>query len=405
MTLLASLRVALRAMGSNPLRSALTTLGVIIGVAAVVTTVSIGAGARRSVEDQLSALGTNLLIIFPGRVTGPGGIGQGLGSVQTLTWDDARAIQESLPDVEAVTAELSRPARVVAGSLNDTTTVSGVTPTFPQVRNWRPAEGVFFGEEEMRARSRVAVLGETVRQTLFPNTDPLGQQIRINRELFTVIGVMEPKGSSGFADRDDVVFVPLSTAQKRLFGADFVRTIYVKVQDAARMDAVASQVDLLLRLRHRIREDQESDFVIRNQADLVQAFTGVTRTITLLLSAIAAVSLVVGGIGIMNIMLVSVTERTREIGIRKAVGATRRDILLQFLVESVLLSVGGGVVGILVAIAAARAVSAAAGWLTIVTPGAVGMAFLFAVAVGIFFGLYPAQRAARLDPIVALRYE
>ncbi|MDR7444804.1 MAG: ABC transporter permease, partial [Armatimonadota bacterium] len=315
------------------------------------------------------------------------------------------AIQSSLPDVEAVAAEFSRPAQVVAGPYNDTTNISGVTPSFPEVRNWHPVEGTFFGEMEMRTRARVAVIGQTVRETLFPDRDPLGQPIRINRVLFTVIGVMERKGSTGFGDRDDVVFVPLSTAQKRLFGVDHVRAVYVKVRDASRMDAVAAQVESLIRTRHRIREDQESDFVVRNQAEVVQAFTGVTQTITLLLGAIAAVSLVVGGIGIMNIMLVSVTERTREIGIRKAVGATPRDILLQFLVESVLLSVGGGLLGIGVALLATRAISGFAGWMTVVTPQAVVLAFGFAVAVGLFFGLYPAYRAARLDPIAALRYE
>lgn len=405
MTLLASVRIALRALAANPLRSLLTTLGVIIGVGAVVTTVGIGAGARSSVEEQLTALGTNLLTVLPGRVAGPGGIGFGLGTVQTLTWEDAQAIHAALPDVEAVAAEFSRPAQVVAGPYNDTTNISGVTPSFVEVRNWRPVEGAFFGELEMRTRARVAVIGQTVRETLFPDRDPVGQPIRINRVLFTVIGVMERKGSTGFGDRDDVVFVPLSTAQQRLFGVDHVRAVYVKVRDASRMDAVAAQVESLLRTRHRIREDQESDFVVRNQAEVVQAFTGVTQTITLLLGAIAAVSLVVGGIGIMNIMLVSVTERTREIGIRKAVGATPQDILLQFLVESVLLSVGGGLLGVGVALLATRAISGFAGWMTVVTPGAVVLAFGFAVAVGLFFGLYPAYRAARLDPIAALRYE
>jgi putative ABC transport system permease protein len=405
-SLAASVRVALRALLGNPLRSLLTTLGVIIGVAAVVTTVGIGAGARRSVEEQLTALGTNLLTVLPGRVEAPGRVGFGLGSAQTLTWDDALAIQRQVPEVEAVAAEFSRSAQVVAGPYNDTTNVSGVTPTFPDVRNWHPVEGTFFTDQDLRGRARVAVLGQTVREALFPGGDsPVGQTIRINRALFTVIGVMERKGSTGFGDRDDVVFVPLSTAQKRLFGVDHVRAVYVKVRDAASMDAVAARVEGLLRERHRIPEDAEPDFVVRNQADVVQAFTGVTQTITLLLGAIAAVSLVVGGIGIMNIMLVSVTERTREIGIRKAVGATRRDILLQFLVEAVLLSVGGGLVGVAVGVAAARTVSAVAGWTTVVTAQAVALAFGFAAAVGLFFGLYPAHRAASLDPIVALRYE
>ncbi|MDR5682427.1 MAG: ABC transporter permease [Armatimonadota bacterium] len=405
MTLRASVRIAVRSLLANPLRSMLTALGVIIGVAAVVTTIGIGTGARHSVQDQLTQLGTNLLTVIPGRQTGPGGIGQGLGTVQTLTEADARAILESLPDVEAVTAEFSRSAQVVAGSYNDVTTVSGVTESFPEVRNWHPVEGTFFGETDLTSRARVAVIGKTVRDTLFPDGEAVGQQIRIQRVAFTVIGVMESKGATGFGDRDDVVFVPLTTAQRRLFGVNHVRAIYVKVRDAGLMNEVQEQVEALLSSRRRIPEGGEPDFVIRNQADLVQTFQGVTQTITTLLSAIAAVSLVVGGIGIMNIMLVSVTERTREIGIRKAVGATRRAILVQFLVEAVTLSAVGGAVGILLAVAATRAISAVAGWVTIITPWAVVMAFSFAAAVGVFFGLYPAQRAASLDPIVALRYE
>lgn len=405
MQLISSARIALRALAANPLRSALTTLGVIIGVAAVVTTISIGTGARESVQAQISVLGTNLLTVIPGRVSTPGGIGQGGGTVQTLTLQDSQAIGDSLSDVEAVTAELSRSAQVVAGPYNDVITISGVTPSFPRVRDWQATEGAFFDEREMRSRGRVALLGKTARETLFPDADPIGQRIRINRVNFTVIGVMESKGASAFSDRDDVIFIPLPTAQKRLFGVDFVRAIYIKVVDQGRMERVIEQVEGVLTARHQIAEGAEPDFSIRNQADAVQAFVGVTRTITTLLAGIAAVSLVVGGIGIMNIMLVSVTERTREIGIRKAVGATRRNILIQFLVEAVTLSVAGGAIGILVALVASRAISALAGWSTIITPWAVLMAFGFAAAVGIFFGLYPAQRAASLDPIAALRYE
>ncbi len=405
MPLRASIRIAVRALALNPLRSVLTALGVIIGVAAVVSTISIGTGARESTREQISALGTNLLTVIPGRVSSPGGIGQGVGTAQTLTWEDGEAIAESLEDVEAVAGEFNRPAQVVAGSSNDISTVSGVTPTFPEVRNWQPVEGSFFGDREVQSRARVAVIGKTVKDNLFPDGDAIGQRIRVNRVVFTVIGVMESKGASGFGDRDDIVFVPLSTAQKRLFGADFVRALYVKVRSPDRMDEVMGQVENLLSSRHRIPDGSEPDFFIRNQADVVQAFQSVNSTITLLLGIIAAVSLIVGGIGIMNIMLVSVTERTREIGIRKAVGATRRNILVQFLVEAVALSVTGGLLGVLLGVGASRAITRLAGWATIITPWAVLLAFGFAAGVGIFFGLYPAQRAAALDPIEALRSE
>jgi putative ABC transport system permease protein len=398
-----SVRVALRAVSVNALRAILTALGVIIGVGAVVATVSIGAGAKQSVAAQVEALGTNLLTVFPGQA-GQFGVSAG-SAVQTLTYEDGLAIQEGVAGVSAMGAEYGRTAQVVYGNQNTSTQVLGETPNFPQVRNWQVAGGHFFTDDDLKQRTRVALVGQTVAKILFGDSDPLGQRIKINRTTFTVIGVMDAKGTNGFQDRDDVVFVPLTTAQKRLFGVTHVRTLYVKVHSDAEMDAAQRAIDMLLRNRHRIRERGDGDYTIRNQADVLATFQGVTRTITLMLASVEAVSLVVGGVGIMNIMLVSVTERTREIGLRKAVGATRGHILGQFLVESVVLSVLGGLIGILLGVGASHLISVTFGWSTIVTLASVVMAFAFAAAVGMFFGIYPAERAAALDPIAALRYE
>jgi len=401
-----SVQIAVRALGANKLRAVLTMLGVIIGVGAVVTMVSIGQGARASVAQQVQSLGSNLLTVFPGSA-GQGGIRQGAGSLRTLTLDDAAAIAAEIGQVEAVSAEFSRNAQVVHGSENVNTTVSGVTPQFQEVRNTFVTDGAFFTGADMASRARVAVLGRTVVEDLFGDRAavPLGSTIKINRVTFTVIGVLEEKGATGFNDRDDIILIPLSTAQRRLFGVDHVRAVYVKVRTAGEMDGTLGDVETLLRGRHRIEPGEDSDFTIRNQADIIATFQSVTQTMTLLLGGIAAVSLLVGGIGIMNIMLVSVTERTREIGIRKAVGATRRDILSQFLVEALVLSLTGGFIGLLLGMGGSELISRFAGWTTLVSPASLVLAVTFAASVGIFFGIYPARRAAALDPIVALRYE
>ncbi len=403
MNLLMSIRIALRAIGVRKLRAALTALGVIIGVAAVVATLSIGTGAKQAVTAQIQALGSNLITVFPAQA-GQFGVTSG-GQVQTLKYEDGLAIKAAVPEVEDVSAEFGRAAQVVNGNQNTFTQVLGETPNFPGVRDWPVASGKFIGEDDLRTRARVAVIGQTVARDLFGDTDPLGARIKVNRQTFTVIGLMGPKGSNGFQDRDDIVFVPLTTAQKRLYGVEFVRTLYAKVRSDEEMEIAQTKLDAVLRERHRIPAGADGDYNVRNQADILATFQGVTQTITLMLGSVAAVSLIVGGIGIMNIMLVSVTERTREIGLRKAVGATRSNILLQFLVESVVLSVLGGLIGVMLGVGASRMITTAFGWATVITPTSIALAFGFAAAVGVFFGIYPAQRAAALDPIVALRYE
>jgi putative ABC transport system permease protein len=405
-----NLRVALRALRVNRLRTGLATLGIIIGVGAFVASGAIGAGAQARIASQIRSLGSNLIIILSGSVTS-GGIRLGSGTQLTITEDDATAIAREVRAVLVSAASVRGVGQVVYGNQNWSTAVQGVTPAYEIARDWPVVEGKFIGPEDVDAATKVAVVGQTVAQNVLAGVDPIGQVIRIRNVPFTVIGVLGFKGQSSWGqDQDDVVLVPMTTAKKRVIGvaqanARAVNAISVKIRDGEDIAEAEDEIRALLRQRHRLQPDQDDDFYLRNLADVLETQERSAKVMTNLLYAIATVSLLVGGIGIMNIMLVSVTERTREIGLRMAVGARGQDILAQFLVEAVILALIGGVLGVAAGIGAARVVSYLAEWSTVIQPGAVPAAFLFASAVGVFFGFYPAWKASRLDPITALRYE
>jgi putative ABC transport system permease protein len=402
--------MALGALRVNKMRTALTMLGIIIGVAAVIAMVSVGAGAQERIAEQIRSMGSNLIVIFPGAQTS-GGIRWGLGSQQTLTEEDSRAIAIEVPAVEVAAPTVRGSAQTVFGNLNWSTVIQGVTPEYLDAREWGMASGRMFGPQDVDAAAKVAVLGETVWQSLFGGSDPIGQTIRIKKVPFTVVGVLEPKGQSAWGqDQDDLILIPLSTAKRKVLGSTrsnprSVGSITLRVRDAALMGEAEDQVRALLRQRHRLQTGQDDDFQVRLLAEMFAAQEESARVMTALLAAIASVSLLVGGIGIMNIMLVSVTERTREIGLRMAVGARGRDILAQFLVEALTLSAVGGVLGVGIGVLAAVVIGYWAEWSTDISLQAVAMAFAFAGVIGVFFGFYPAQKASRLDPIEALRYE
>ncbi len=400
-----TLRIALRALGRNKLRSFLTMLGIIIGVGAVIAMVAIGEGAKALVRSQIASLGTNVLVIVPGTIT-QGGVRTGFGGVRTLVDGDAKAIMEEVPAVALASPTLRRGEHVVVGNLNWATLAQGVAPEFQQIRDWQVEEGRFINEADVASAAKVALVGRTVADTLFGSEDPVNQVIRIRKIPFRVIGVLAPKGQTSHGtDQDDVVMIPYTTMQKRIMGITHVQSIVVAAVSAERTQEAQQLITVLLRQRHRIQPDQDDDFFIRNLSDIAEAATNTARVMAILLGSIASVSLLVGGIGIMNIMLVSVTERTREIGIRMAVGARSRDIMRQFLVEAVVMAATGGIIGIVLGIGSSTLLNRLAQWPTLISPGIVTVAFLFSGAVGVFFGFYPAQKAARLDPIEALRYE
>ncbi|MBC7263355.1 MAG: ABC transporter permease [Chloroflexi bacterium] len=411
MNVIESVKIALQSIASNKLRAGLTMLGIIIGVGAVIALVAAGAGAQAQVTERFESLGSNLLVISPGRVF-VRGVSMGVASAQSLTNDDVEAITRLANSVSAIAPEYSTRAQVVYGNKNTQTTVLGVTPEYLTVRNWQIARGRFIEELDLKSQAKVVVLGASVVEDLFGEAmliDPLGKTIKINRQNYEIVGIMASKGTAGgFQNLDDQVFIPLSTAQIKFGGAGnrSLQAINVQVVSADKMDLAQAELTAILRASHGLTMGQADDFIIQNQAQIVEMVQETSQTFTMLLSSIAAISLVVGGIGIMNIMLVSVTERTREIGIRKAVGAKRRDILAQFLVEAVVLSLTGGLVGVLAGYGAARVVTPLLGGTrALVTPESVIMALSVSIAVGLFFGIYPASRAAALNPIDALRYE
>jgi len=403
---LESILIALEGLKVNKLRSLLTMLGIIIGVAAVVAMVSIGLGVQQKIQNSIAGLGSNLLIVMPGSSKPTGGVRQAAGSNITLTNQDSKAIAREISGINYIAPTVSQQYQIIYGNQNWNTSVTGTTPEYLQIRNYTIAEGSFFSSNDENARSRVAILGQTVATSLFGAVSPVGKTVRINKAPFRVVGVLESKGQSSMGqDQDDLVLVPLSTAQERLMGITYLNSISIQVESDKVIDKVQQDITVLLRNRHRLAVAATDDFSVRNLTALMATAKETTGTITIFLGAVAAISLLVGGIGIMNIMLVSVTERTREIGIRKALGATYKNILLQFLIEAIVISVTGGLVGILLGVGAAYAVSYFATWQTVISALAIVVAFGVTVLIGLFFGIYPARKAALLEPIDALRYE
>ena len=405
MKMLNILLSAFRALQRNKMRSFLTMLGIIIGVAAVIAMLAIGQGAEYSVKQQIAALGTNVLMVFPGAQQ-QGGVRFGAGSAVTLTEDDAQAIARECPAVQYISPGAFSGGQVIAGNLNWATSIQGVGADYLEIRQWSVDYGEFFTEQDIKGAAKVCVLGKTVADNLFPESSPVDQTIRIRNVPFKVVGVLTKKGQNAMGqDQDDVILAPYTTVIRRLSHWQNLRYILVSATSLNSINSAQQQISELLRMRHKIAPYDADDFTIRNQTDLATTATATTQILTILLASIASVSLLVGGIGIMNIMLVSVTERTREIGIRMSIGARGRDILTQFLIEALVLSLLGGIVGIIFGTVGSSVISSIAKWPTIITAFSIVLSFGFSICIGIFFGFYPARKAALLNPIDALRYE
>jgi putative ABC transport system permease protein len=407
-TLIQSLLIALRALRVNKMRALLTMLGIIIGIAAVIAMVAIGSGASKMISDQISSIGSNLLLVLPGSTTS-GGLRTGSGGAPTLTYDDAKAIKAECPSVGAVAPTVRGSAQIVYGNQNWSTIVMGAIPEMLTVRDWPLSAGRNISQSDVDGATKNCLIGQTVALNLFGDDDPIGKVIRIKKIPFTVVGVLVRKGQSPQGtDQDDTIFVPLRTAQRKLFGTQFpnsVNAIMIQAKDADVLKQAEEEVTALLNQRHRIGPSRDPDFTVRNLSEILAVSEQSSKVMSILLGAVASISLIVGGIGIMNIMLVSVTERTREIGIRMAIGAKQRDILLQFLTEAVLLTTLGGAIGMILGVVGAKLVASLLGWPTLISFQAIVIAFGFSAGVGIFFGFYPARKAAGLNPIDALRYE
>ncbi|MBE6086121.1 MAG: FtsX-like permease family protein [Selenomonas ruminantium] len=400
-----SFQMALISLYANKMRSLLTMLGIIIGVAAVIALVSVGMGVRSNVTNSIASLGSNMLIISPGS-SNRGGVRGAAGSMQTLKYDDAKAIKDKIKNIDYVSPSVSSSYQIVYGNNNWKTSVQGVTAEFMSIRSLTIGYGSFITADDMNKRNRVAVIGTTVASNLFAKENPVGKNIRINNQPFKVIGLLESKGQSSVGqDQDDVIYIPLTTAQERMLGITYVQSINVQVSSQEKMEQVQAEIENLLRSRHHILAGKDDDFNVRNLTSLMETVNQSTSMLTLLLGAIAGISLIVGGIGIMNIMMVSVTERTREIGIRKALGATFMNIMTQFLIESMVIGIIGGIIGIIVGCGASQIIAKVGNFTTVITITPIIISFIFSVGIGLFFGIYPARKAAKLDPIEALRYE